>query len=219
MHDTDRLKSEMIVAGKRLLDRGYIAGSDGNLSVRLDQNRVLVTPSGFPKGNLQPEQLVVVSTDGILLEGNQKPSSELGMHLAVYRARSDVNACIHSHPPFATAFAVAGEPLPDNILPEVALFVGPIALTDYAPPGTDAVGESLQPYISNHSAFILKNHGLLTIGNSIEESINRHETVEHLAHILFLARQLGHCNAIPDDDLKRLRLMAQSRTEQAALDR
>jgi len=120
------------------------------------------------------------------------------------RARPDVGACVHSHAPHATAFAVAGEPLPEDILPEVVLFVGPIALAGYAPPGTDAVPASLTPFFRDHNAFLLQNHGLLTLGADPEEAYNRHETVEHYARILLLARQLGTIARIPDEDFRRL---------------
>jgi L-fuculose-phosphate aldolase len=198
------LRHQVAEIGRRLQERGFLAGTDGNLSVRQDSEKILITPAGKAKGRLQPSELVVVDNDGQKLEGDFAPTSEMAMHLAVYRARPEINACVHSHPPYATSFAVAGISLPDDILPEVVVFVGPIAMCDYAPPGTAAVSDSLQPCLATHNAFLLRNHGLLTIGRSLEEASNRHETVEHCAKILWLARQLGDWNRIPGEDFRRL---------------
>jgi len=126
------------------------------------------------------------------------------MHLAVYHARKDIMACVHSHPPYATAFAVAGVNLLPDILPEIVVSVGEIPLIDYAPPGTEKVAQSLAPFLPDANGFLLRNHGLLTIGNSLETAYNRHESIEHFAKILHLARNLGSVNRIPPDDYKRL---------------
>lgn len=200
------IQRQIVEVGLRLQQRGFLAGSDSNLSVRLEDGRILITPSGKAKGRLDPADLIAVDSDGRKLEGIGNPTSEMAMHLAVYRTRPEVNACVHTHAPNATAFAVAGIPLPDDILPEVVVFVGPIALCEYAPPGTEAVPRSLEPFIRSHHAFLLRNHGLLTIGRSLEEASNRHETVEHYARILRLARQFGEwsVHSIPRDDFDRL---------------
>ncbi|UCG62932.1 MAG: class II aldolase/adducin family protein [Candidatus Zixiibacteriota bacterium] len=195
---------EMIEVGRLLYDRGLIAGTEGNISVRLDEQRILITPSGLPKGRLTADDLVVVDSEGRQLEGRKAASSELPMHLKVYKKRSEVNACVHSHAPYATSFAVAGVELTGNILPEVVLFVGSISLTDYAPPGTDAVGDSLEPFIGESTAFLLRNHGLLTIGRDLREAFYRHETVEQYARIIHHARQLGNIDSIPPEDVARL---------------
>jgi len=131
------------------------------------------------------------------------------MHLRVYQQREEIRSCIHSHAPYATAFAVAGVHLEEPILPEVVLFVGGIPLTDYAPPGTDAVPMALDPHLEGNNAFLLRNHGLLTLGRSLDEAWQRHETVEHYARIVHLARQLGNVENIPSDDFKRLEGMRQ----------
>jgi L-fuculose-phosphate aldolase len=192
---------------RRLYDKGFIAGTDGNISVRLDDDHILVTPSGFRKGDLDDHDLVTVNLQGTIVAGEKKPSSELDMHLHIYRHRPDCRACVHAHPPYATAFALAHKPLPETLLPEVVVFVGPIALTEFAPPGTSAVGTSLDPFIKTHNAFLLANHGLLTTGGSLEEAYNRHETVEHYARIVYLAGRIGSAHAIPEDELTRLRDM------------
>ena len=197
-------RKKLVETGRRLYERGFLAGSDGNMSVRLPDDRVVVTPSGRPKGRLSPADLVVIDLDGNHLEGTLQASSEVAMHLFVYRERPEIQACVHSHAPCATAFAAAGEELPDNVLPEVVLFVGGIPLTAYAPPGTPAVPESLEPHIADRSAFLLRNHGLLTIGRNLEEAYNRHETVEHYARIVLLARGIGPVVPIPGEDMRRL---------------
>ena len=203
--------------GRLLYERGLIAGSEGNISVRLDNNRVLVTPSGLPKGTLQPDDLIVVDAEGRQIEGTRAASSELPMHLHIYRGRPDIHACVHSHAPHATSFAVAGIELPGDILPEVILFVGPICLTEYAPPGTDAVGTSLEPFLASGNAFLLRNHGLLTIGNSLKQAFHRHETVEQCARIVHLARQLGNVDSIPPSDKQRLERIRQRLNENPSL--
>lgn len=197
-------RKEIVAIGQRLAGAGFIAGCDGNISVRLDDNRILITPAGMSKGRLTVDNLVVVDMGGQRLQGDQEASSELAMHLAVYRTRSDIGACVHAHPPCATAFAVAGIELLPDILPEIVVTVGEIPLIDYAPPGTRAVPESLSPFLSDRNAFLLRNHGLLTIGETIETAYNRHESVEHFAKILHLARSLGSVNRIPTEDFRRL---------------
>ncbi len=198
------IKKQITVIGRKLADRGLIAGTDGNISIRLDDDRILITPAGLAKGELSTEDIVTVDINGKKLQGSREPSSEMLMHLFVYKNRPEIKACVHAHPPQATAFAVAGVDLADDILPEVVLFVGKIPLTDYAPPGTDELPKSLEPYIENSNAFLLRNHGLLTIGRSPEEAYNRHETVEHYAKIVHLARGLGSLNRIPAEDFERL---------------
>lgn len=207
MISPEQARQKLVEVGRRLYDRGMLAGTDGNLSTRLSDSNILVTPSGAAKGNLSPDDLVVVDLQGNHVSGHRRASSESAMHLSMYRLRPDIGACVHSHAPHATAFAAAGRPLPYDILPEVVLFVGPIPLTEYAPPGTLAVPESLAPFAADHDAFLLRNHGLLTVGVDLDEALHRHETVEHYAHILWLALALGHVSTIPADDCRRLDTM------------
>lgn len=212
MTDAPELRNQLVDIGRRLYDRGFVAGSDGNLSARLPDGNILITPAGAAKGQLQPSDLLVIDPDGQVVSGEGRPSSETAMHLFVYRRRGDVMACVHSHAPHATAFAATGTQLPDNILPEVVLFVGAIPLTEYAPPGTAAVPRSLEPFIDDHDAFLLRNHGLLTIGRNLREAWHRHEIVEHYARIVALARRLGSVESIPPEDIRRLRKMHQRLT-------
>jgi len=210
MGNSNELKNELIEKGRLLYEKGMLAGSDGNLSARIDDNRLLITRSGVAKGRLGIDDFVEVDIEGELISGSSKPSSETAMHLTVYKNRADIRCCLHSHPPYATSFAVAGIELSRNILPEIAVFVGNILLVEYAPPGTGAISKAIGPLLENNEAFLLKNHGLLTIGKSIEEAFFKHETVEHFAKILWMAKQLGNVNTISDDELKRLDKIHQS---------
>ncbi len=195
---------KIVFFGKRLYARGLIAGGDGNISARIDSDRIMITPSGVCKGFLSPDDLVIINGQGRHVSGRNKASSESAMHLHIYQKRSDVTVCVHAHPPYATAFAVAGIPLAEKVLPEVVVFVGDIPLADYAPPGTELVARSLDKYIADHNAFLLKNHGLVTVGQTFEEAYNRLETVEHFARILFLARQLGNVDHLDGEEIARL---------------
>ncbi|HSG98767.1 MAG TPA: class II aldolase/adducin family protein [candidate division Zixibacteria bacterium] len=203
----ERARQALVDIGRRLWLKGFVAGSDGNLSLRLDQDRLLVTPAGAAKGRLERSQIVLTDLAGSPLDG-QRPSSELGMHLRVYRECPAVRACVHSHPPHATAFAVAGIEPPADVLPEVVALVGSIRLTAYAPPGTTAVGDSLEPYLFDSHAFILKNHGLLTVGASLEQAYNRHEIVESYCRILTIAKTLGSIDRLDPDEVDRLKKLA-----------
>lgn len=194
-----------MAAGMRLFRGGLIAGSEGNISVRLDDGTVMITPAGLCKGNLGADDAVLVDEAGRCQPGRNRPSSELPMHLFIYRRRPDVRACVHSHAPHATSFAVAGEGLADDLLSEMTMMTGPVPLAAFATPGTEAVAESLEPFIESHDAFLLSNHGLLTIGRSLDEAVSRHETVEHCARIIHLAKQLGRVKPIGQSELEQLR--------------
>jgi L-fuculose-phosphate aldolase len=207
---------EIAKIGRLLYLKNMIAGTEGNISVRLSESEIMVTGSGISKQNLTPEDMVIVDTDGRKICGARQATSELHMHLSVYRRRPGVNACVHSHAPYATSFAVAGVTLPADVLPEMVLFVGDVQLVPYASPGTEQVGKSLESYLNDHNAFLLSNHGVLTIGVDLTEAFHRHEIVEHCAQTIQLARQLGETRAIPKDDYSRLDKMRQeaARSEQ-----
>ena len=184
----------------RLWERGLIAGPDGNVSVRLDAERLLVTPSGASKCDVGADDLLVVALhDGAVLGGAGRASSELAMHLAIYRARADVGAIVHAHPPTATGFAVAGETLPDGVLPELICQVGAVALVPYFTPGTPAAADALAPYLADHDAFLLANHGATTVAPTLAAAHQRMESLEHAARILFTARLVGRVTPLTDD--------------------
>jgi L-fuculose-phosphate aldolase len=203
-------KQEIVRFGHLLYQKGFIAGSDGNLSIRLNDGNILITPSGLPKGFLDEDNMVVIDPKGKPILGSQKPSSEYLMHLYVYQKRPDIKACCHAHPPYSTAFSVVERVLPANILPEVVLFVGNIPLTEYGSPGTLEVPKTLEKYIAGNDAFMLRNHGILTIGRTLAEAYYRMETVEHYSKIIYIAESAGKLNFLDIDEVKRLEKMRES---------
>lgn len=198
------IAQEIVEFGKRLYCRGLIAAGDGNLSVRISDEQIMITPSAKSKGHLSINDLVIIDKDGHRVAGDNLPSSEWRMHARLYEKRSDIAACIHAHPPYATAFSLCGIPLDEKVLPETVLLIGEIPLTEYAAPGTADVGYSLDPYIEGHQAFLLKNHGVTTVGKDLEQAYQRMEAVEHLARVLFLARQLGSIDRLSSEEIERL---------------
>lgn len=190
---------------RRLYERGLIAGPDGNVSVRLSDGSILVTPAGMSKGVVTAEHLVVVDKRGVVLEGNYPPSSELRMHLRIYQRRADARAVVHAHPPTATGFAVAGESFMAPVLPEVILQMGGVPLVPYATPGTGALADSLDPYLDHHNALLLANHGATTLGRTLTEAHHRMESLEHAARILLAARTLGRVQELGAADVEALR--------------
>jgi L-fuculose-phosphate aldolase len=178
--------------------RNLLAAADGNVSVRLADGRIVITPSGVSKARLRPEQIAVLAEDGSVVSG--QPSSERLMHLAIFRACPDARAIVHAHPPTAIAWTVAQPErteLPVDVLPEVILGVGAIPIVTYARPGTEAVGASLLPYLPQHRALILARHGAVCWGQSLVEAYNGIERIEHVALILKAAHELGSVTALP----------------------
>lgn len=200
----DAARRDIVRVCQRLYERGLIAGPDGNVTVRLDDHRILATPGGMSKVDVREGDLVVVNTVGDVLEGERTPSSELRMHLRIYRRRWDVRAVVHAHPPRATGFAVAGESFVAPVLPEVILQMGEVPLVRYATPGTDLLADSIEPYLAQHDAFLLANHGATTVGPSLEVAHQRMESLEHAANIVLTARLLGRVNELSADDVRAL---------------
>ncbi len=199
------MRESLVRACGALSARGLLAGRDGNVSVRLAADRLLVTPSGFAKGELDPDDLVEVSADGTHLAGRHAATSELGLHLTAYTARPDVNAVVHAHPVHATAFTLVGETLPDGLLAELMLTVGPVALAPYAQPGTDEVGRGAAGFFAGHDAILLAHHGAVTVGRSLQEAQFAMESLEHGARMIHVARQLGRVVTLEDAAQQRLR--------------
>jgi L-fuculose-phosphate aldolase len=207
MHRSE-VAGEIVLCCRRLWQAGLTAGQDGNVSVRYQSDRVLVTPRGLLKSELGPDDLVEVGLDGTHLAGSRQASTELDLHLRVYRRRRDCGAVVHAHPPTATAFAVAGEGIPADVLPEVAVLIGEVPLVPYATPGTPALGDAAEPYLDAHDAVLLANHGAVAWGPDLARARIRMESLEHAARILLAARSLGRVIKLtPDqmDDLERLR--------------
>lgn len=190
---------------RRLWEARLIAGADGNVSVRIGEDAVLVTPSGLLKVELRPADLVRVSLAGEARGGFRKATTELDLHLRVYRERPDVGAVVHAHPPTVTGFAVAGEGIPSNVLPELALLFGEvIPLVAYATPGTPEVGELLAPCIGPHSGALLANHGAVTWGADLATARVRMESLEHAARILLAARAIGRVSHLSPEQFQAL---------------
>jgi L-fuculose-phosphate aldolase len=189
--DIRELRGEIVEVGRRIYEHGYAAANDGNISVRLEGDRVLITPTGVSKGFMKPEDLIIVDLNGNLVEGTKKSSSETQMHLQIYKARPDVESVCHAHPPYATAFAVVRKPLDKMFLPEMVISLGIVPVVDYAETGTDEMYRAISRYIKGFDAFLLANHGALTVGNNAMSAYYRMETVEHAAMIQFIADQLG----------------------------
>jgi L-fuculose-phosphate aldolase len=184
----------MALCCRQLAAHGLIAGRDGNLSVRIGAERVLVTPSGCIKALVTAADMVEVDLSGKPRKrGSRKPTSELDLHLRILRSRPDVQAVVHAHPPAATGFAVAGEAIPANLLPELIFVVGPVPLVPFGMPGTPELGDRVVPYLEGkrHNALLLANHGAVTMGSTLDEAWIRMETLEHAARIIWFARSIG----------------------------
>jgi L-fuculose-phosphate aldolase len=187
----ERHRCELCITGRWMYERGFIVAAEGNISVRLEGDRILTTPTCMNKGMLTPEDLVVTDLNGRQLSGTRKVSSELAMHLLFYRVRPDVNAICHAHPPFATGFAVAGRGLDRALLPEVIVGLGQIPLVQYATPGTPELSAVIEPYAPHYDALLLANHGVVTCGPDLLTAFFRMETVEHSAKITLAAEMAG----------------------------
>ncbi len=197
-------KLDIVEAGRRLYDKGYIVSSDGNISARFDEGRLIVTPGGLCKGNLSVEDLCVCDMEGRKISGVRSPSSEIGMHLFLYRERPDIKAVVHAHPPTATGFSVAGMPLTDCVLPEVVITLGSIPTAKYGTPGGPEISEPIRKFVKDYDAYLLENHGATTVGSDVMNAYFKMETLEHFARILFIARQLGGANVLNREQVDKL---------------
>ena len=209
---TDResqLRSDIVEVGRRLWTRGFVASNDGNISVRLDESRLLMTPASVSKGFMTPDMMVVTDLNGAMLEGapGRKPSSETMMHLVVYRNRPDVSAVVHSHPPLATGFAVAGIPLDRAVLAEVVTTLGSIPIAEYGTPSTIELADAVEPYVKAHDGLLLANHGALALGKDLFAAYYKMETIEHFAKISLVARLLGREHILSTEEVGRLQAL------------
>ncbi len=198
------LAREICRAGQRLAVRGLIAGTDGNIAARLGPDRLLVTPAGRDKGELAPGDLVEVDLEGRAVRGALQPTTELGLHLAILAQRPDVAAVVHAHPPVATGFAVAGRMLGDGALAELVATFGTVPVVPYGAPGTPELGERVRPFVREHDAVLLANHGAVTLGPSVEAACWRMESLEQGARILLVARLLGGARQLSPEEIARL---------------
>lgn len=198
------LRRELVRFSRWIARLGFAPGTAGNLSVRLDDDRLLVTPTGISKRLLQAGDLVIVDLRGGLVAGSRNATSELSMHLAIYQLRPDVHAVVHSHPPIATAFACSGRGLDDRLCQEAIMTLGTVPLARYATTGTDEVASSLAPLIPTHDAVLLENHGAVTCGATLLQAFLYTETVEHLAQVALACHQLGSARPLDATQVEQL---------------
>lgn len=200
----DQLRKEIVQVGIKLYERGYIAANDGNISARIDKNRVLITPTRICKGFMKTKDLSIIDMKGKLISGGKKPSSERDFHVKILRDRPDVNSVCHAHPPYATGFAVAGIPLDKMVLPEVIIRLGIVPIVEYGTPGHSDLYDQIQKKLKDHDAFLLANHGAITVGSSVMDAYDKMETLEHFAKIQFIAHLLGNVNTLTPDQVEKL---------------
>lgn len=205
------LRDEIVNIAKVMHEKNYIASMDGNISARLDDGSILITPSGVNKGFLKPEQLIVCDMSGRMIRGSGEPSSEILLHLKVYELREDVTAVVHAHPPFAVGLTIAGVSLNDPVLPEVVLTMGGVPTTKYATPSSPEGPEVIQEFVRDHNAIMLQRHGSVTTGKTLMEAYNYLEKVEHAATIILAAMQAGKATLIPGPEVDKLTEMGRKK--------
>lgn len=199
-----QLREHMIRAGRMMYERGWIAANDGNITARIDPQRILATPAGVCKGTMLPEDLIVCDNGGNRISGERERTTEMGMHVAIYEARPDIQSVVHAHPPVSTGFAVAGRALNLALMPELVVSLGSVPLADYGLPGTPALVEGMRPYIPKFNAILLANHGAVCYGDSVPDAYARMETLEHLARITLVAEMLGGPKVLPRAEVQKL---------------
>jgi L-fuculose-phosphate aldolase len=204
MRTEEQIRADVVEVGRRLWERAYVASNDGNISVRLDDRRLITTPKNVSKGFMTPDMMVVTDLDGKKIAGERDPSSELKMHLEVYRNRPDAKAVVHAHPPTATGFAVAGIALDRAVLAEVITTLGSIPIAEYATPSTEELPAAVRKYIKAHDGLLLANHGALALGGDVFAAYYRMETIEHFARISLTARLLGREHLLSRQEVDRL---------------
>ncbi len=200
----DAIRREVVQACQRLYQRGLVAGSDGNVSVRLSEKHLLATPTGMSKGLVQADDLVVCDMSGEQVQGERRLTTEIKIHLAAYAQRADVCAVVHAHPPYATAFAVANKTMDERIMPEAYIAVGKVALAAYGTPSTGELEESIRPKVADHDAILLANHGAMTFGRDVTSAYHRMEALEQLARISALAELVGGARQLSGEEIARL---------------
>ncbi|HEX8473203.1 MAG TPA: class II aldolase/adducin family protein [Pyrinomonadaceae bacterium] len=201
--DEQTARREIVRVGQLMYERSYVVSSDGNVSVRLDDGRILATPTQTSKGRMTEDMLALTDIDGKPLN-DRRASSELAMHLLIYRERAEVRAVCHAHPPHGSAFAVAGLAIDQPILSEVILTLGCVPLADYGTPSTDELTAAMLPLVKHHNALLMANHGAVAYGADVWQAFDRLETLEHTAKIAILSRALGGSKNLPPDAIEKL---------------
>jgi L-fuculose-phosphate aldolase len=204
IHVQESFKRDLLHVCRRLYERGLVAGSDGNVSLRLSKDVLLATPTGQSKGFLAADDLVTCDLEGKQQSGKQRLTTEIKIHLVAYSLRDDVCAVVHAHPPYATAFAVVGETPSETLMPEAYIAVGKVALAPYGTPSTDELSESLRPFVREHDAILLANHGAMTFGRDVIAAYHRMEALEQLCRITFITRILGSARQLGSEEMAKL---------------
>lgn len=199
-----KLREEMCEIGRRVYNKGFAAANDGNISFRMSEDRVLCTPTRVSKGYMKPDDLCIVDLDGGQVSGKKKRSSEILLHLTIMKQRPDVRAVVHCHPPHATAFAVAHEPIPKCTMPEFEVFLGEVAIAPYETPGTQKFADTITPYIKDTDVILLANHGTVTAGSDLTDAYFKTEIIDAYCRILILTKQLGSVNYYSDEKAAEL---------------
>ncbi|MGH9692365.1 MAG: class II aldolase/adducin family protein [Candidatus Acidiferrales bacterium] len=197
-------RRDICTVGRWIRERGYVVATDGNISVRLDSQRILTSATGVNKGTMSPEDIVITDLQGRKLSSRRNPSSELAMHLLIYRLRPDVNAVCHAHPPVATGYAAAGIPLNKALLCELVIALGWIPVARYGTPGTPELALAIEPLIHGHDAILMANHGVVTYGPDLLTAFYRMETTEHFARVSLVTELLGKQVLLSDGDVEKL---------------
>jgi L-fuculose-phosphate aldolase len=203
-------RRDICTVGRWLRERDFIVATDGNISVRLDSRRILTSPTGIAKGAMVDDDIVIVDLEGHRLSGRRNPSSELAMHLLIYRMRPDVNAVCHAHPPTATGYAAAGIPLNKALLCELVVALGSVPVARYGTPGTSELTAGIEPLVHGHDAILMANHGVVTYGADLLSAFYRMETTEHFARVSLVTEQLGKQMLLSGGDVEKL-IAARSR--------
>jgi L-fuculose-phosphate aldolase len=200
----EQIKEEICAIGQRIYNKGFAAGNDGNISYRLSEKEVLCTPTLVSKGFMKPEDLCIVDMRGKQIAGRRKPSSEILLHLTILRERPDVNSVVHCHPPHATAFGVAREPIPQCVLPEIEVFLGDVPISPYRCPGTQEFADTVLPFCKKASVIILANHGVVSYGETVERAYWWTEILDAYCRMLLIAKQLGRINYFTEAETREL---------------
>jgi len=205
MAKTEReYREDIVQIGRLVFQKGWVAANDGNITIRLDAERILATPTGVSKGMMHPDDLIIMDMQGNKISGRLQGTTEIGMYLTVYKMRPDVKAVVHAHPPVATGYASAGRQLNQALLPEVIISLGCVPLADYGLPGTPALTEGMLPLIPKYDAVLMANHGAVTYGEDVYKAYFRMETMEHYARIALVAELLGGATALPRREVDKL---------------
>ncbi len=204
MINAHKIKQDICEIGQRIYNKGFAAANDGNITVRISDNEVLCTPTMHSKGFLKPDDICLIDMTGKQIAGRKKRSSEALLHLEIYRQRSDIKSVVHCHPPHATAFAVAREPIPQCVLPEVEVFLGDVPITKYETPGGQAFADTILPFVQKSNVIILANHGTVSFGEDVERAYWWTEILDAYCRILMLAKQLGKVNYLNEREEREL---------------